>query len=277
MAAQFTETWITAPDGLRLFARDYGPRMTNRLPVFCLPGLTRSSADFDVLASALANDVAAPHRVLALDFRGRGRSDFDRDPEHYTLATELADLTAVLTALELGPSVFVGTSRGGLLTMLLATAKPTAIAGVVLNDIGPVIEPKGLLRIKGYVGKLPRPRNYEEGAEILRRLFDAQFPALGPQDWLAFARRSYKEGPEGLEPDYDVRLMKTLEGAGLERPPPLWAAFDALVESPSWSSAGPTPIYSRRQPSTRCASADRISTSSRCPTKATPPCSPSLT
>jgi pimeloyl-ACP methyl ester carboxylesterase len=89
-----------------------------------------------------------------------------------------------------------------------------------------------LLRIKGYVGKLPRPRSYEEGGEILRRLFDAQFPALGPQDWLAFAKRSYKEGRDGLEPDYDVRLAKTLEGSGLERPPPLWAAFDALAGVP---------------------------------------------
>lgn len=232
MTDNYASTWITAPDGLQLYVRDYGPRRGNRLSVFCLAGLSRSSVDFHPLATALSTDAASPRRVLALDYRGRGRSDYDPNAENYAFPVELADVMAALTALELGTCVFIGTSRGGLLTMLLATARPTAIAGVVLNDIGPVIEPKGLLRIKGYVGKMPRPRNYAEGAEILRRLFDAQFSKLGPEDWLAFAKRSYKETANGLEPDYDVRLAKTLEGAGLERPPALWAAFDALADVP---------------------------------------------
>jgi pimeloyl-ACP methyl ester carboxylesterase len=117
--------------------------------------------------------------------------------------------------------------------MLLAAVRPSAIAGVVLNDIGPVIEPKGLMRIKGYVGKLPQPRTFEEGAEILRRLFDAQFPKLGPADWLANAHRTFRQENGGLVPTYDVNLAKTMEGIDFERPlPPLWKEFDALGNLP---------------------------------------------
>lgn len=226
-------TFISASDGLRLHARCYGPRSAGTLPVVCLPGLARTADDFDVLAQALANDPAAPRRVLALDYRGRGLSDYDRDPANYAFPVELADVLAVLTALDAMPAVFIGTSRGGILSMLLASARPTAIAGLVLNDIGPVIEPKGLMRIKGYVGKLPQPRSFEEGAEILRRLFDAQFPKLTHADWLTAARRTFKEENGRLVPTYDVKLAKTMEGVDYERPlPALWKEFDSLARIP---------------------------------------------
>jgi pimeloyl-ACP methyl ester carboxylesterase len=204
------------------------------LPVICLPGLARTAADFDALATALSADAEHPRRVFALDYRGRGRSDYDRDPANYTLQTELADVLAVATALEALPAVFVGTSRGGILTMLLAAARPAALAGALLNDIGPVIEPKGLMRIKGYVGKLPQPRTFEEGADILRRLFAAQFPTLTADAWLTAARRTFKQEEGRLVPTYDVRLAKTMEGVDFERPfPPLWKEFDALGHVPA--------------------------------------------
>jgi pimeloyl-ACP methyl ester carboxylesterase len=225
--------FVSAPDGLRLHVREYGVRDTPYLPVICLPGLSRTADDFTALAHTLSSDPKAPRRVLALDYRGRGLSEYDRDPANYSLPIELADLLAVLIVRAAAPAVFIGTSRGGILSMLLAAARPTAIAGVVLNDIGPVIETKGLMRIKSYVGKLPQPRTHAEGAEILRRLFDAQFPTLTEEAWMGMAARTWRAGPDGLIPTYDPELMKTLAGVDAERPlPPLWAQFDGLARVP---------------------------------------------
>ncbi len=228
-----TSTFISAPDGLRLHARCHGRHSTDALPVLCLPGLARTAADFDALAEWLANDPKQPRRVVAIDYRGRGESAYDRDPANYSFPIELADVLAVATALDCFPAVIIGTSRGGILAMLLAAVRPSAIAGVVLNDIGPVIEPKGLMRIKGYIGKMPQPRSFEEGAEILRRLFDAQFPKLTHADWLAAAHRAFKQQNGNLVPTYDVKLAKTMQGVDFERPPPpLWKEFDALANVP---------------------------------------------
>ena len=225
--------FLSAPDGLRLHVRCYGSRAAPGHPVVCLPGLARTSADFDVLARALADEEDAPHRVFAIDYRGRGRSEYDRNPANYSLAVELADLLAVLTALDVGRAVFIGTSRGGILTMLLATVRPTSIAATILNDIGPVIEPQGLVRIKSYVGKLPQPTSFSDAATVLRRLFGAQFPALSDDDWLAFAHRTFTEGNRQLVPNYDPRLAETLRGIDPERPvPTLWEEFDALAMAP---------------------------------------------
>ena len=233
VAPGFERIAVSAPDGLRLTVRSYGPRLAATLPVVCLPGLARTAADFHALASTLAADPTDPRRVLVLDYRGRGESDYDRNPDNYVLPVELADLMAVLTALNVPPAVFVGTSRGGLLAMMLAAARPTALAGVILNDIGPVIEPKGLIRIKSYVGRLPTPRSYDEGADLLRRLFAAQFPRFEAADWLEYAHRTWKDNGGTLVPDYDVKLATTLAGADFERPiPPLWHQFDALARVP---------------------------------------------
>ncbi len=226
-----TSVFVSAPDGLRLHVREYGPRLAATRPVVCLPGLTRTVADFDVLAPALA--AAGPRRVIALDSRGRGESEYDRNPDTYSLLVELGDLIAVLTALSVGPAVFIGSSRGGLLTLQLGVAHPTHIAGVVLHDIGPVIEPKGLARIRSYVGKLPQPRNFNEGADILRQVFHTQFPSLSAEQWLATAQRGWRMQDGALKPTYDVRIARPLAAIDIEQPlPPLWNEFDSLIRVP---------------------------------------------
>jgi pimeloyl-ACP methyl ester carboxylesterase len=229
MAAAGRSLFVTAQDGLRLHVRAYGARASGALPVVCLPGLARTAADFESLAATLSSD----RQVLAVDYRGRGKSDYDHNPANYNLQVELADLVAVLTAFGIGRAVFIGTSRGGILTMLLAVARPTAIAGCVLNDIGPVIELSGLMRIKSYVGKLPQPASFREAADVLQQRFGSHFPKWDDADWLAFAHRTFKEANGRLLPNYDIKLVTILDGITPERPlPPLWKEFDALARLP---------------------------------------------
>lgn len=231
-APGYADRYVSAPDGLRLHARDYGASAIAALPLVCLPGLARTAADFDVLARALAQ-AETPRRVVAIDYRGRGLSAYDDDPDHYHLAVELTDLLAVLTALGIARAIFLGTSRGGLLTMLLAPHRPGMIAGAILNDIGPVVAPQGLLRIKAYIGKLPEPRSMADAADVLKRLFSGQFPKLMAEDWMRFAERTFQERDGRIVPTYDPRLARTLESIDPEQPiPSLWKEFDALASVP---------------------------------------------
>ncbi len=230
MPAAQSSIFISANDGLRLHARCYGDRTTELTPVVCLPGLARTAQDFDLLAQTLS---AQGRRVIALDYRGRGLSDYDRDPANYTVQTELTDVLTILAALEATPAIVIGTSRGGILAMLLAAVSPATLAAVVLNDIGPVIEPEGLMRIKGYVGKLPEPASFEDAAVILKRHFSAQFPKLSDADWLASAHRGFKQDNGRIVPNYDVRLADTLSEISPDKPlPAMWPQFDALAGLP---------------------------------------------
>jgi pimeloyl-ACP methyl ester carboxylesterase len=225
-------TFVPAPDGLRLHVRAYGQGDSPAVSVVCLPGLTRTTADFETLAPALAYG-QSQRRVIAIDSRGRGQSEYDSNPKNYNLAIELADVVAVLNALEIKQAVFIGSSRGGILTLLLAAAHPEVIAGAVLHDIGPAIESEGVARIKSYVGKLPQPQNLEEGAAILRGLFAAQFPKFTAGQWLDAAQRTWKQQVGKLVPTYDPALNETLADFDMEHPLPLlWKEFDALARVP---------------------------------------------
>jgi pimeloyl-ACP methyl ester carboxylesterase len=231
--SDFVSHFVITQDGLKLFVRAYGTPSSNHLPVFCLHGLARTGADFHRLAITISADPARPRQVFAMDYRGRGRSDYDPNPANYTVEVELNDVLTVLSALAIGPAVFIGTSRGGILTMLLAGVRPDVIAGAVLNDIGPVIEPQGLMRIKGYVGKLSQPASFEEAAEMLRGLFGAQFTSLTADDWGAFAQRTFEARGGRLVPAYDPALAQGLAAFDIEQPPePLWPQFDALAGAP---------------------------------------------
>jgi pimeloyl-ACP methyl ester carboxylesterase len=233
MTQTFNDLFVSAPDGLQLYARDYGRASASSLPVVCLPGLARTCADFHELALALSGDGADPRRVLALDYRGRGRSGWDPNWRNYDVRTEVTDTLQVLTVAGIEGAVFVGTSRGGLITMALGAIRPALLRGVVLNDIGPVIEGKGLVRIRGYVGKLPTPRTFAEAGEVLKRMSDAQFPRFTEADWQKMARGTWREADGQLTLAYDPQLMRTLESIDLEAPlPVLWALFEGLKAVP---------------------------------------------
>lgn len=233
MTDGYAELFVTASDGLRLFARDYGPRVGSALPVVCLAGLSRHSADFHALALALSSDEKRPRRVLSLDYRGRGRSEHDRDWHNYDVKVELNDVLHVAAAAGIEAAVFVGTSRGGIITMGLSAARPALVRGAVLNDIGAVIEGKGLARIRGYVGKLPEPAGEREAIDVLKNLMSAQFTAVSEADWRDYAAGTWVELGGRLRLAYDPALMKTLESMDLEAPvPQLWAFFEGLKNVP---------------------------------------------
>ena len=233
MSDTYQDLFVSAADGLRLYARDYDPHTAGALPVVCLSGLTRSSEDFHELAVALSRDASRPRRVLSLDYRGRGRSEWDKNWRNYDVKIELNDVLQVLTAAGIEKAVFVGTSRGGLITMALSAVRPTLIAGVVLNDIGPVLEAVGLARIRGYVGKLPTPRTRLEAAQILQQTSSAEFPAFTDEQWQALVRVTWREADGQLVLNYDPNLMKTLEPSDPEAPSPdLWPLFEGLKPFP---------------------------------------------
>ncbi|MFM8608616.1 MAG: alpha/beta fold hydrolase, partial [Hyphomicrobiales bacterium] len=152
MADQAHSIYLSSSDGIRLYARVYGDLTSSKLPIVCLPGLTRNADDFVAMAQALiARD--QKRKIVALDYRGRGRSQYARDAAHYSIAVEAVDVRQVLAALGIKRAIFIGTSRGGLITMLLGVTAPELIEAVILNDIGPVLEIAGLQRIATYVGK----------------------------------------------------------------------------------------------------------------------------
>ncbi|MBJ6125775.1 alpha/beta fold hydrolase [Microvirga splendida] len=233
MSDTYRDLFVSAADGLRLYARDYGTDTGDALPVVCLSGLTRSSEDFHELALGLSHDASRPRRILSLDYRGRGRSDWDENWRNYDVKVELNDVLQVLTAAGIARAIFVGTSRGGLITMAMSAGRPTLIAGAVLNDIGPVLEAKGLARIRGYVGKLPTPRTMDEAVQILQQASGSEFPAFTDEQWRALARVTWRESDGKLVLNYDPNLMKTLETADPEAPlPNLWPLFEGLKPFP---------------------------------------------
>ncbi len=223
------DVFVSADDGLKLHARDYGPKMDAALPVLCLPGLTRNARDFHQLALYLSRHEKTPRRVVALESRGRGLSEWDKNWRNYDAQVEARDVLSVMPALGLEHVGIVGTSRGGILAMVLAVTRPGILAGVVLNDIGPVLGGKGLARIKGYVGKAPRVHSWEEAARLSKNLNEGQFPDLDDQAWMDFARRTYVEENGQIRPDYDPDLGRPFESLDLSKPVlTLWPQFEAL-------------------------------------------------
>lgn len=208
---------FTAADGTRLHYADAG----EGLPILCLAGLTRNGADFDHVAPHLTG-----HRVIRLDYRGRGKSEWT-DPASYIVPQEAQDTLGLLDHLGLNKVAVLGTSRGGFIAMTLAAIANDRLLGVALNDIGPVIEPEGLSIISAYVGQPPKERTYEEAA--LARAYDwTGFANVPHERWLAEVRGQYRETPDGLELRYDPHLADMFKDGGAQPLPDLWPLFDML-------------------------------------------------
>lgn len=230
----FQEINFTARDGLRLYARHYpstGKKRPKRRPVLCLAGLTRNSRDFHRLAVALSSHAETPRDVYTLDTRGRGLSDYDKDWKNYTVPNEMQDVLDFMALAELARCGIVATSRGGLITMIMAAAQPGRIGVAVLNDIGPVIETQGLMRIAGYVGRTPIPKSWSDAARVVKQLCERDFPNLTEADADAFARQLFNEKNGKPAAGYDSKIARGF--SVLDGPmPQLWPQFLALKRVP---------------------------------------------
>lgn len=240
----FISVAFTAPDGLRLHARDYsGPAKAARLPIVCLPGLTRNARDFHPFAQLFSGGSTAlaiePRRVICLDYRGRGGSDRDRNADNYSLTVETDDVLAALAALDVPRAIFFGTSRGALIIHLLAATRPTMIAAAILNDAGPVIEGAGLAQIRGYLTRLPQPKDWAQAVEILKQAHGKAFPALEARDWQDMAEAIYVERKGKIVSDFDQAIVKQLSAIDFNTQlPTLWPQFDALAHVPVMTIRG---------------------------------------
>jgi pimeloyl-ACP methyl ester carboxylesterase len=230
----YRERCLTAQDGLSLYYRDYGDPLSPRTPVLCLAGLTRNSADFDEVARHLA----PARRVLAPDYRGRGRSAYDRDWHHYEPLTYLNDATHLLAANDIHKVVVIGTSLGGLLAMGLGVLHPTMLAGAVLNDIGPEMIPGGLQRIYDYIGAdRPQP-DWPAAIRFLRETLPRLAPRADDTWWRKLAETTYRQGEDGLlHFDWDIRLAKGL-AQQQAMVPALWPLYRGLARVPTLAIRG---------------------------------------
>lgn len=228
----FSQETTHAADTTRLYYRDYaaacGPDKAG-ITVLCLPGLTRSSRDFADLAQALS----AHHRVLCPDLRGRGESGYAADPMSYVPLQYVKDLKIVLAAADAKRVAIVGTSLGGILAMTMAGIMREKIAGVVLNDIGPEIDPKGIERIQGYVGKGGPVQTWEEAVLATKAINGAAFPDHTPAQWEAMARELFAERDGKIAPNYDPDISKPFAAGAAAPASSMWPFYEALIDLPT--------------------------------------------
>jgi len=225
----WTDGYWWSNDGLRLHYRDWHGGEDGRPPILCLPGLTRNSRDFEELAARLA----PAWRVIAVEFRGRGESAYAKDPMSYVPLTYVQDLDALIRHLGLTSYVSIGTSLGGLVTMLIAGAERERLKGVVLNDVGPALERAGLDRIRAYVGRGGSWPTWLHAARALAEVNGAIYPGFGIEDWLKMAKRLYRLSSSGrIVIDYDSRIAEPMRVPGGEAGMDMWPALQALRHLP---------------------------------------------
>jgi pimeloyl-ACP methyl ester carboxylesterase len=226
--AEWVDRYWTSKDGLRLHYRDYaGPH--ERPPILCLPGLTRNARDFEPIADRLAGE----WRIIAVEFRGRGLSEYDPEPGNYVPRTYAADVLKLLDQLGIADAVFFGTSLGGIVTMLMSSTDPERIAGALINDIGPVVDNAGIDRLRQYVGKGGVFANWAEATEAAATRNRIAFPNYTPEQWNVFARRMASERADGtVRSDYDMAIAQpfaTTKGTPDFDP---WPLIEGLADKP---------------------------------------------
>jgi pimeloyl-ACP methyl ester carboxylesterase len=231
MDSEFSERSWQSPDGLELYFRDYAGGDAGKVPVVCLHGLTRNSRDFDALAPHIAGH---GHRVIVPDMRGRGQSAYAEDSMSYAVPTYIADVMALLEQEDVGRFVSIGTSMGGLMTMLIAQFASARIAGAVINDIGPVVDPQGIDRIKAYLGKGGSYPTWMHAARSLEEVHGDSHPSFDTNDWIRMAKRSMTLCNNGrIAFDYDMKIADPFnETDDNAVPPDLWPGFEALARKP---------------------------------------------
>jgi len=224
----YTDGYWWSNDGLRLHYRDY-PGREDRPPVLCFPGLTRNARDYEALAERLAGE----WRVLLVEFRGRGESAYAKDPMTYVPLTYLQDVEALFEAAKIDRFVAVGTSLGGIVTMLLAATDRERLAGAVLNDVGPEIDAGGLARIRTYVGKAVQHPTWVHAARALAEGNADVYPGYGLEDWLRMAKRLFRLNSSGrIVLDYDMKIAEPFRVPGNEAGPDMWPTLDGLAGKP---------------------------------------------
>jgi pimeloyl-ACP methyl ester carboxylesterase len=222
------EYWFDSHDGLRLFSRVYPGPAAGAPVVLCLHGLMRNGRDFEELAARLA----AHARVIVPDVRGRGLSARDPDFNNYQIPVYLQDVLALLTGLGAARVRIVGTSMGALMAMVLAARQPALVAGIVLNDAGPELDPAGIERIRGYAGKSAPVRSWAEAIAQVRSTYGRAWPGLSDERWEKLVRLSYRANAAGVpEVDADPRIAEPLRDTNTAAPD-LWPLWGALAKVP---------------------------------------------
>ncbi|WP_371395689.1 alpha/beta fold hydrolase [Fretibacter rubidus] len=230
MTKAYDDVFYVGEGGLKLYARDYGDDRGDRPVVLCMHGLTRNSADFHNLALILSDR----YRVISVDQRGRGWSDYDTDISRYRPDIYCADMFALLEHLKLSTVIAIGTSMGGIMAMMMAATQPGVFSKVIINDIGPDIDPKGLDRIKGYVGGPNKFDDWDAAVAAIKAQGPDIFPDYTEADWLAFAKRICETTPDGkLRFAYDPAISKPIKTDGANAAPPdMWSLYSALYDMP---------------------------------------------
>jgi pimeloyl-ACP methyl ester carboxylesterase len=218
-------------DGVRLHARIYaGPEAAAMAPpVLCMPGLARNARDFETLAP----HVARHRKTIVIEFRGRGESAYAKDPMTYVPLTYVQDVVALLDELDIDHFATIGTSLGGLVSMLMAATLPGRLVGAVLNDVGPELQTAGLERIRDYIGAGGSQPTWMHAARAFAELNGAIYPHYAIHDWLRLTKRTHRLTPEGrIVTDYDKQIAAPLRVTGGEAAFDMWPVYHALGTVP---------------------------------------------